>query len=449
MKITMLGHATLFIETQNLRILTDPILQDPHQEGMLEIFPARTLDLEKLPEFDLLFLSHRHQDHFDLESLSRLPRDVQVILPDDPLLHQAFQHLGFEHLSSVHDLLQFKVGESEFLITPSRVSFAEHGIVVRDGDGVFWNQVDTILDESAIRDVIARVGHPDLFLASWQPMMEMAWQNSEELSFPYATYAAILDNIRRVNPRTLAPGANGFRYAGPAEWMNHVVFPLPREKFLADVVDLLPDCEAVFPFDPGDVLELTGGVATCHKQAASFVRSEPRDPLVLAFCPPTAQRPLTDPLGDDGQSDYETIRTFLEDTVSAWLQSDGPLFADHRTWKVVYQLEVGFGDKSHYWHIDFRDENLLVRAGQTPIATISCGITAAALAGLINGTGSWDRASLGGSYYQFQRIYGVWEKGLVFPNRLYTPNPLSLLFPEDNVFAALIEHQLKQYPAPQ
>lgn len=446
MKITMIGHATLLIETKDIRVLTDPVLQDPHQEGMLEIFPRRTLT--QIPEFDLLYLSHRHQDHFDLDTLAQLPRDIQVLLPDDPLLMDAFQRLGYQHISKVHDFLNFKIEGTEFLITPSRVDFPEHGLVVRTDDGVFWNQVDTILDASVIREVLEKVGHPDLFLASWQPMIEMGWQHGEGVSFPHSAYAALLDNIRRVAPRALAPGANGFRYAGDAAWMNQIVFPQSRERFLGDIARLIPGIQdALFGFDPGDVLELSAGKAIWRPQAASFVSSEPRDPAVLEFCPPAAQRPLTDPLGESGDEAREEIRVFLEEQLSATLQANPATFTDHSTWEVIYQLEVRFGEESLHWHIDFTQEPLAVKPGREPQANFFCGITAAGLAGLMRGTASWDRASIGGGFYHYHRLYGVWERGLILPSLLSTPNPLTLLFPEDTVFAAMLEHRLEQLGA--
>lgn len=52
MEIHMIGHASLFIKTKDCRILMDPVLWDPHQEGLFDICPKREVIHEQLPEFD-------------------------------------------------------------------------------------------------------------------------------------------------------------------------------------------------------------------------------------------------------------------------------------------------------------------------------------------------------------------------------------------------------------
>ena len=69
MEIHMIGHASIFVETQDCKILMDPVLWDPHAEGIEDVCPKREVIHERIPEFDLLIISHRHLDHFDIRSL--------------------------------------------------------------------------------------------------------------------------------------------------------------------------------------------------------------------------------------------------------------------------------------------------------------------------------------------------------------------------------------------
>ena len=73
-KVTLLGHATVLVETGPMRILMDPVLQDPFENGMVVSCPKRVIDLDRLEPIDVVVLSHRHPDHFDLPSLDRLSR---------------------------------------------------------------------------------------------------------------------------------------------------------------------------------------------------------------------------------------------------------------------------------------------------------------------------------------------------------------------------------------
>ena len=122
MKITMLGHASLYIETAGPRILMDPVLIDPHQEGKLAIFPDREVHWENLPEFDLLVLSHHHLDHFDVNTLARLPRDVDVMIPDSDLLENSFRQLGYKSIRRIVPNQWIELDDARLLFTPSAVS---------------------------------------------------------------------------------------------------------------------------------------------------------------------------------------------------------------------------------------------------------------------------------------------------------------------------------------
>jgi L-ascorbate metabolism protein UlaG (beta-lactamase superfamily) len=70
-----LGHATVLLKIDGFTILTDPVFSiraglnfGPLTLGVKRIVePA--LDIEHLPEIDLILLSHAHMDHFDIPSL--------------------------------------------------------------------------------------------------------------------------------------------------------------------------------------------------------------------------------------------------------------------------------------------------------------------------------------------------------------------------------------------
>lgn len=74
-KVTMVGHATLFIQTAGLNFITDPVFVErasPVQfAGPKRVNPPGVA-FEDLPPIDYVLLSHNHYDHLDLETLKRL-----------------------------------------------------------------------------------------------------------------------------------------------------------------------------------------------------------------------------------------------------------------------------------------------------------------------------------------------------------------------------------------
>jgi L-ascorbate metabolism protein UlaG (beta-lactamase superfamily) len=81
---TMVGHATVLVQTRGLNILTDPIWSErasPVDFAGPKRVTAPGIDFAKLPRIDLVVVSHGHWDHLDLPTLKRLwARDRPLIL---------------------------------------------------------------------------------------------------------------------------------------------------------------------------------------------------------------------------------------------------------------------------------------------------------------------------------------------------------------------------------
>jgi len=77
-RLTWLGHATVLIELDGVRMLTDPVLR----RRLAHLERAEAVSAEALPPLDLVLVSHVHHDHLDLPSLRRLaPPPARVAVP--------------------------------------------------------------------------------------------------------------------------------------------------------------------------------------------------------------------------------------------------------------------------------------------------------------------------------------------------------------------------------
>ncbi|MGD2077589.1 MAG: MBL fold metallo-hydrolase [Chloroflexota bacterium] len=76
-EVTYVGHATVLIELDGMRLLTDPLLRR-HVGHLRRRFP---LPEEIFDNIDAVLISHLHGDHLDLPSLKRVGRDVRMIVP--------------------------------------------------------------------------------------------------------------------------------------------------------------------------------------------------------------------------------------------------------------------------------------------------------------------------------------------------------------------------------
>jgi L-ascorbate metabolism protein UlaG (beta-lactamase superfamily) len=88
--VTYVGHATVLIEIDGTRMLTDPLLRrrlGPLVRHGSPPAPEATRNL------DAVLISHLHHDHADLASLRRIGRDVPLLVP--PGSRRFFERHGF------------------------------------------------------------------------------------------------------------------------------------------------------------------------------------------------------------------------------------------------------------------------------------------------------------------------------------------------------------------
>ncbi len=77
-RIVFVGHATVLIELEGVRLLTDPLLRG-HVAHLRRQVPLAPESMFADP--DAVLISHLHHDHLDLASLRRLGRDTPLIVP--------------------------------------------------------------------------------------------------------------------------------------------------------------------------------------------------------------------------------------------------------------------------------------------------------------------------------------------------------------------------------
>ncbi len=75
-RVTYVGHATVLVEIDGVRLLTDPVLRS--RVGPLRRHGAPP-DPRLTEDVDAVLISHLHHDHADLPSLRRLSRTVPVL----------------------------------------------------------------------------------------------------------------------------------------------------------------------------------------------------------------------------------------------------------------------------------------------------------------------------------------------------------------------------------
>jgi L-ascorbate metabolism protein UlaG (beta-lactamase superfamily) len=76
-RVTYIGHATVLVELDGVRLLTDPVLR----RRLLHLRRDAAVSAGSLDDLDAVLISHAHWDHLDVPSLTQLGRGLQVVVP--------------------------------------------------------------------------------------------------------------------------------------------------------------------------------------------------------------------------------------------------------------------------------------------------------------------------------------------------------------------------------
>jgi L-ascorbate metabolism protein UlaG (beta-lactamase superfamily) len=83
LKVTWVGHSSLIINLDGLLILTDPVFENrTTMMGPSRYSGDVPLDIEEIPNIDLVLISHNHYDHLDAYTIERIyPNVKQFVTP--------------------------------------------------------------------------------------------------------------------------------------------------------------------------------------------------------------------------------------------------------------------------------------------------------------------------------------------------------------------------------
>jgi L-ascorbate metabolism protein UlaG (beta-lactamase superfamily) len=216
-----MGHATVLLELDGVRLLTDPLLRQ--RVGHLRRRSER-IELDSLGDLDAVLISHSHHDHLDLPSLRMLDRDIRLIVAPDvaPLVAK----LGFEQVTVLAQ------GEATQL-GPVRVSAtaAEHG----GRRGLFGPRLDAVgflCEAGDTRTYFA--GDTDLFdemreLAPLDLALLPVWGWGPSLGGGHLDPKGAAEALELLRPRVAVPIHWGTLYPiGPSRLRDFLLHEPPR-----------------------------------------------------------------------------------------------------------------------------------------------------------------------------------------------------------------------------
>jgi hypothetical protein len=267
-RIEYICHACLFIDTGDLKLVTDPWFRGSSYCGQWHLFP-RPVNTGIVDDADAILLSHGHEDHFHEQSLRAMPKAAKVFYPYGwygGATEFLQQQLGFNDVIEAHPQRQYRLTSNT---TVSYVVNSLDSIMVIESDGTVvvnvndalhsyppkiiamfvralkqrWPRIDTVLcgfgGASYFPNTIHCPGKNDLEIAE-----------TREQLFAH-NFCRIVHDLQ---PVVAIPFAADFALLGDKQrWINEVRFPRAR---LADYYRELygDDGIRIEPMYSGDVL---------------------------------------------------------------------------------------------------------------------------------------------------------------------------------------------------
>ena len=171
MRIEYVGHATVVVDLDGVRVVTDPLLRN----RVVHLRRAVPVDARALRGVDAVLVSHAHYDHLDLPSLEKLGKTLPVVVPKG--LGGLLRKRRFETVLEVEEGELLHVGgldvravhaEHEASRGPFGAKASSLGYVVSGSRSVYF------AGDTELFDGIAELRSPDVALVpiwGWGPTL--------------------------------------------------------------------------------------------------------------------------------------------------------------------------------------------------------------------------------------------------------------------------------------
>ncbi|HEV2912825.1 MAG TPA: MBL fold metallo-hydrolase [Pyrinomonadaceae bacterium] len=270
MRVEYVCHACLFIDTGDVRIVTDPWFEGPAYCGQWNVFP-RPVETNMLDGADVILLSHGHEDHLHEPTMRRLPQSAKVFYPYNWYggTKEYIEGMGFRDVSEAVTYKTYKLTAATTLTylannLDSIIVIESGGQILVDINDALHSMPTQVID-FYIRELRSRWPRIDMLFcgfggASYFPnSIHLEGKNDEEIGALREQLFA--HNFCRIvaglAPRVAVPFAADFALLSPEQrWINETRFPRTQldgyysKHFRSDGPQPL-----IQDMYPGDVLE--------------------------------------------------------------------------------------------------------------------------------------------------------------------------------------------------
>lgn len=291
MKLTFIANACCIYESQGFKLLADPWLTDGAFYGSWFHYPPLKTKPEDVADYDALYISHLHPDHFDPETLKHFDKSKPVIILDQEpnYLERMIRAQGFTNIKKI------KSGKAA-LFGPFWVhmfgpfcghpffgaelgNLIDSAIVVDDGTYKIFNANDNTPDLKSAQSLRNDFGKFDIAQLNYNAAgpYPSCFNNFSENRKKTEANRIIKRNLDHVvelckvlEPTYFMPFAGAFMLGG-SNYRKNQYLGTTTSEFAAQYVSLMLD-QQTLPMEEGDCFN------THHFEAVSYFSGNPKAP---------------------------------------------------------------------------------------------------------------------------------------------------------------------------
>jgi UDP-MurNAc hydroxylase len=168
MRISVLSHACLLIETKMSSVIVDPWLVGSCYWRSWWNFPEPHFDISKMSRVDAVVLSHIHWDHWHGVTLKKLFKGKKIYVPDEPGIRSEkdLRSIGFTDVCRVPHSATVNIGDIKMTVYQFGLHLNDAALVF-EADGVkLLNANDAKIAGWPLQHLLSRHGRFDFALRS-------------------------------------------------------------------------------------------------------------------------------------------------------------------------------------------------------------------------------------------------------------------------------------------
>jgi CMP-N-acetylneuraminate monooxygenase len=250
-KITLLGHACLHIQTPKLKFVTDPWLVGSAFCGgwKTKLEPPGNWK-EIINDVDFIYISHNHNDHLNENTLEHIRKDIPMLIPKFKTgsVKKPLQNLGFYNFIPLDFCDTYTVEDCVFVIYPSGDDRDDSGLLMGYQNFKFLTSVDSNnLNNGKLPDNITVYASSFAGGASGYPLLFNNKTEQEKIKILEDNLLTLKTNVKATIEKTKA------KYYLPYAGFNYIENDYVRKTdILLDVEDYQDDKYELLRSDKND-----------------------------------------------------------------------------------------------------------------------------------------------------------------------------------------------------